>query len=813
MAQMEYRPIGACLRPPRFIVGYRPGQDWIYNARQVIASISRVWAGNGAAVAPLGEAGTMSEVLASIARAYDPDYIAVHVPILADLARDDPDIVSKVVKGRARHGEDRDKVWQDLRTTHVSPERLDALAKQANAYFSPFKGLLPEVRGFSPGDIIWLHRYDDLKQHLTTINDAPDRRTFVLDLSQVDPAIALMVESRIGSVDGADREDRKIIELPVMEEDLPAIVSLAIAGDIRYFSWDLHARYMTVTDNTHASEPDLTVERFLADSPFARSGQSTVKAQTSYPEPPIVCVIGETADDHALALLCDRHFSHAAWVPTHLVADDSSLREVVRIALYSLRIAPGGRHRPVLITSISESMATAESFAASLDDMFGIYAEDGSRISETRSFDHTTPLSLAEERGHCFLADPEAFSLRQRPPISNDADDISLLTPVTLPLPRIVEHLGSDVDWCTDVWMPGHQCPARTAISSDRLQQQVLGGFPEATIRASRAGLTFGSPNMGLVLRGAPPETRLAQPLLRFPSADVIFAELATSSNAHIERSTAGRRSGIAVEMWGSFKAIADDLAGPIRSLLNAFLPPKVANGDYGIGYEIRGAGYVAIEDAATVLGVQEYEARDMIDRLLTLNVLRRGLLLYCARCRTYDFYRIDQVGQTFECHACGHISPLARGQWYEKDHEPHWYYALDQVVRDLLGNHGDVPLLAAAELSQRSGMLWSPELEITDDIGSVEIDICMVLDGRIIIGEAKSNATLRGKKGPEEVAKGLAHAAQLLTADEIVLATSQTRWAKDVVSTVRDAVTKSWTRGPRPLVRELTGVGSSSGN
>ena len=774
-----------------------------------MASISRVWGGNGAVVAPLGESGTMSEVLASITRVYDPDYIAVHVPILADLAHDDPEIVSKVIEG-THHGGDRDVLWQELRSRHVRLERLDALAEQANAYFSPFKSPLPEERTFSPGDILWLHRYGDSKRDLTTIKDASERPTFVLDMSQVDPAIALMVESRIGSVGGGDREGREIIELPVMGEDLPAIINLAITGSVQHFTWDLQARCAAVAGSIHASEADLTVERFLDDSPFARSGKSTIKAQASYPESPIVCVIGETADDHALAVLCDRLFRRAAWIPTHLVSDGAPLREAIRIALYSLKGATGAGRRPVLVTSISEPMAVAESFAASLDDMFGIYAEDGSPISDTRSYEYAAPLSFASERGHCFLADPEAFSLRQRSPVSNDADDMSMLTPVALPLPRAVEHLGSDLSWCTDVWMPDHPSPARTAIPSDRLQQS-SGGFPEAIIRAGRGRLTFASPNMGLVLRGAPPEARLAQPLLRFPSADIIFAEIAAGSNARVERSTAGRRSGIAVEMWGSFKALADDLAGPVRSLLNAFLPPKRANGDYGIGYEVRGTGYVAIEDAATVLGIPEYEVRGTIDRLLTLSVLRRGLLLYCARCRTYDFYRIDQVGQTFECHACGHVSSLTRSQWYEQDTEPHWYYALDQVVRDLLVNNGDVPLLAAADLGQRSAMLWNPELEITDDTGSVEIDICMVVDGRIFIGEAKSNGTLRAEKGPEEVAKGLVHAAQLLTADEIVLATSRTRWTTDVVSRVREAVSGSWTRGPQPMVREITGVGSSA--
>jgi len=455
-------------------------------------------------------------------------------------------------------------------------------------------------------------------------------------------------------------------------------------------------------------------------------------------------------------------------------------------------------------------MAVIESIADNLEDMFRIYTEDGKPIPDPQRYESVTPFSLSGERGRCSLADPEAYSLPQRSPVANDADDISLLTPVAVPLPIAVEHLGTDLDWCIDVLMPGHQIPARTSLPSDGLQHQPPGGFPEAIIRASRDGLTFASPNFGLVMAGAPLEARLAQPLLRFPSADLIFAELAAGANARIERSTAGRRSAIAVEMWGSFRALADDLAGPIRNLLNAFLPPKEANGDYDIGYEIRGYGYVAVEDAAKILGVQRQDVRNIIDRLLTLNALRQGFLLYCARCRAYDFYRIDQVGSTFECHACGHASSLTRGQWYKQDPEPHWYYALDQVVRDLLVNHGDVPILATAGLSQRaSSLLWCPELEITDAAGSVEIDICAVIDGRIVIGEAKSNNTLRGDKGTEEVAKWIAHAAQLLSADEIVLATSEERWARSVVSTVKDAVSKSWTQGPQPEIHEITKVGS----
>jgi hypothetical protein len=753
----------------------------------------------------------MKELLASIARAYDPDYVAVHVPILEDLAHDDPEFMDRILAEHSRGQEDLDGVWQELRTMSVNIEGLDALAEQATSYLSPFKGFAPGTRKFSPSDVVWLHRYGDSQKDLNVVKPAPHQQIFVLDLSRVDPAIALMVESRIGKFDPADREGRNIIELPVMEEDLPGIVNLAIAGTVRPAMWDLHKRYVTASGVTPSSGPELTLDQFLANTPFSSAGQSTIKIRMAFPEAPVVCVIGETADDHALALLCDRLFEHGAWVPTHLIRDSGPLQAAVKMALYSLRNSHASSDRPIIFTSASEPAAVIEPLAAELNDLLQIYGADGAAISDPRKSQYVNYSALAAEHGRSMLADPESFSLRRYLPVAQNVGDISVLAPFDVPSPVAVKQLGTSLNWCIDVFLPRHQTPARTSLTSDRLQH-AIGAFPEANVRSSRDGLTFASANFGFVYTGTPVEARLALPLLRFPSADEIFSDLAAGADAQVQRSSAGRRSSIAAEMWGSFKALSDDLVGPIRELLNAFMPPKGARGDYAIGYEIRGTGYIAIEDAAKVLKVELQDARSVLDRLVDLKVLRQGFLLYCARCRTYDFYRIDQVGATFDCLACGHVSPLTRGQWYAQDPEPHWYYALDQVVHDLLTHHGDVPILAAAKMGHgASSLLWSPELELTDAVGSIEIDICVVINGRIIIGEAKSNASLRGDKSTEEVAKGLARAAQVLSADEIVLATSRERWATGVVQAVKDAVAANWTMGPRPLISELTRVGQAT--
>jgi len=161
----------------------------------------------------------------------------------------------------------------------------------------------------------------------------------------------------------------------------------------------------------------------------------------------------------------------------------------------------------------------------------------------------------------------------------------------------------------------------------------------------------------------------------------------------------------------------------------------------------------------------------------------------------------------------CGYPSRLARGRWYDKEPEPAWNYALDQVVRALLEKHGDIPLLAATRLaSEKRSFLWGPELLIEPrDGNTAELDLCVILDGEVVIGEAKSNSRLKaGGKGTSKAAKDLVRVAQLLSADQIVLATATPAWARGVVAAVEQAIATEWRIGPRPRVVEETGVSTT---
>jgi hypothetical protein len=805
MDEVRYESVGACLRAPRFVVAYRPDSDWVYTARRVIQSLSRVWAGAGAVILPADRAASGIPDLLGLIRSYDPDIIAGHVPLVED---------SGHVDGASEHGNDnsgaRDPaVRRYMLTQTIDVDPWDDIARQADEWCSPFKGIHQDARQFAAHEVVPLARQADSYQYLTVMPPLADQPPLVtLDLTEVDPIAALMIESRTGALDVHDQARLQPVRLRVEDADLGPLVKMAITGQARLAGWDPGPRYQAAVSATTSSEwPALSAEQFVQCTPFARTRQWLTLARTfAAAPPPVVCVIGDTAADHALAVLCDRLFHRAAWIPLS-VWQDQKLASAARLGMYGLGHIPGSPRRPVMVTSISESQDTLRSLISELRSSYGL-----SVAGDLRGDFQVIPAGdLASEPARSLLADPAHFSINRTIPVRRETDACSFLTPLDLPVPEAAGHLPADMQWQVDIVLAGHQVPGRPAISGSALTQIPPGGIPDAIVRAGRNGISFSSANMGFVPAGGPAEGRVAHPMLRFPSAERIFAELAAARGKTVQRSDAGRRAANATELWGSFDAIIADLSGRARRLLDAFLPPPGRkDGDYGSGYAIRGTGYLHFDHAERALGLGRGDTRDTLDRLAGMDVLRRGLLLSCERCRWQAFYPIDQVGKAFTCAACGHASNLASGTWYRGDPEPAWNYSLDQVVRTLLEQHGDIPMLAADRLRHGArDFLWAPELCIQGNSRPIEIDICAIVSGRVIVGEAKCNGRLDSAgRSAQQAADRLIRAAQILTADEIVLATSEPSWVPGALAAVETALTTGWQHGPRPKSTMLVSLG-----
>jgi hypothetical protein len=663
----SYEWMRACLRAPRVVAAYRPASDWVYTARRVIQSLSRVWGGAGAVVFPAEQAVTGNSDLLGLVRVYDPDIIAGHVPLVEDRNHSDGTAAGP---GNGNSGPNDTALRRHVLNQTIEADPWDDVAELADAWCSPFKGVHQDARSFAGYEVVRFARQADSYQYLTVMPQLADQPPLViLDLSEVDPVVALMIESRIGSLDLYDRERLHPVELRAESADLVSLVLMAITGEARLAGWDPGSRYLAPVGAAASSgSAALSGDQLAQRTPFARTRLWLTPIRPSaVPPPPVVCVIGDTAADHALAVLCDRVFHRAGWIPLS-VLHDRELAAAARLGMYGLGHIPGAPQRPVLVTSASESEQDLRSLMLEMQSSLGLSVPGDPR----GNFRVTTPGELASEPARYLLADRAHFAISRRIPIHRETDACSFLAPVDLPMPEAAAHLPADAHWQVDVVLAGHQVPGRTAIPGSALTQVPPGGIPDTVVRAGREGISFSSVNMGFVPAGGPAEGRLAHPMLRFPSAERIFAELAAARGKTVERSDAGRRAANATELWGSFDAIVAHLTGTVRRLLDAFLPPKgKKDGDYGNGYAIRGDGYLHFQHAERALALSQRDTRDTLDRLLGLNVLRRGLLLSCERCRWQAFYPIGQAGQTFRCTACSHHSNLAFGTWYKKDPEP----------------------------------------------------------------------------------------------------------------------------------------------
>jgi len=444
---------------------------------------------------PVDAAGEVPAPLLDLLRVYDPDLVAGHVPVLADVADADATMIEKIVKGHAYAGEAPADTWQRMSTEWVRGEGWASLANQLDAWCSPFKDVDPDSGSFTAGAVHWLDRYQDSDRDITIMPSSSEEQILTLNLSEVDPLIALMVETRIGAIDTRLREQLNVVEIPVIDEDLPNLISLAILGGSRSYGWDVHARYLSALGETAHTVETLTIEEFLTRTPFARTKRWTSRVRTIQ-DPPIVCVVGDSAEDHALAVFCDRLFHHGSWVPRPLFNSDNTAGRTAKVALHQLRHLPGAPRRPVLVTSSSESFEDVKSIVADIASLLG--PPDPSE----REFEAIRVDALVQERGRCILADPEAFTMKRTVPLRVEEGESSLLAPIPLPLPEAAQHVGNELCWYVDVSMRSHLPPARTALSSSSLLQYSPGSFPEAVVRAGRRGLTFASTNMGYIFAG-----------------------------------------------------------------------------------------------------------------------------------------------------------------------------------------------------------------------------------------------------------------------------------------------------------------------
>jgi hypothetical protein len=179
----------------------------------------------------------------------------------------------------------------------------------------------------------------------------------------------------------------------------------------------------------------------------------------------------------------------------------------------------------------------------------------------------------------------------------------------------------------------------------------------------------------------------------------------------------------------------------------------------------------------ARQLGTVEL-AVDITDQYVGKEIFYRGFVLKCGHCADVAWFPVDEITNYFTCKRCGKKQQYRKENW-KYPNEPAWFYKLDEIVYQALRHNSGAPILTLAALKRgaKESFLFCPELRITPQHESkhfMELDICCITDGKLCIGEAKSNGIIEST----DVSR-YADIASKLAATRVVFSTTASSWNK----------------------------------
>jgi hypothetical protein len=303
-------------------------------------------------------------------------------------------------------------------------------------------------------------------------------------------------------------------------------------------------------------------------------------------------------------------------------------------------------------------------------------------------------------------------------------------------------------------------------------------------------------------------EQMMYRPRLRLPDATEIFKKLLEAGGLRGVVSQAGRYTQGVLDLWGGLAGFASDLKDTQRlALLEAYRKTSRSGQDPGVYLDGLRRRFLSVWDARRATGMTTEAVRELLDEYLQRGILTRGFCLKCPRCNFAGWYPADEMGQRFVCVRCRADSWVTQATWRKPRGEPLWFYQLDEIAYQALDHDVRAPVLALDKLrGEFRGFLFGPEMDVFDDAGRVaEVDLWIIADAAIIIGEAKTTNRLAEAEQEEiRTIRRLARVAKAITAHELVLATTHARWGERTARLVDEALA-----GVSFQLRLLPGLGT----
>lgn len=766
-AEVGFVSAALCLRPPRVAILVADDDHWRDWAMSALAAASDYWGGAGFILVPYSlSTGRPSASFSEIVRAYDPDHVVTLELSIATWEDWYPGTIS--MSGEA-YEVDRGALMETSRHLTFEGEAARTARSEVASWCSPMRVTLSAKKNERPREVlkkIGRHNPSDSYRRVLAPAPLPSPGARLAAAASWRSDIGLLAALRVGI---ASSEPQERPEPPLDGLSWLAQSTGDAPESLRWSNYDF---------------PPASSEGL---EPWFLGEQKLTQVSRAHLQDGAAIVIGDSAEDFALALAYDRIIGRGVWLTSALVDDPQTFERNVRPSIWPMisNLEQGGSH--LVVTSATATPEYVAEIARRVQVReFGIGATEPEIESET-----VQVRAANLEGGYLDYVVEEHIGVSMSLPVSKLPDgSMNALAGMETPVPvgllfpkesSLVPYWYVDVTLYPDAIPRGRDMPAKALT----LQE---GSFPEVNLRASRAGVTFDPYSMGFVPAGALLPSRIGRPRLRALSMTAWVEGMAEVEGLGVRLSSAGRQAELVRSRLGTRQELLDLIASTHLPMLRAFVrhdrAPQPSERDPNM--VVLGVDpYLSFAAIDSLLGGTRETTMNLIDSLVAARLLRRGLILDCAECGRPSFVDADRLGQNFECPQCANMNALVSDRWKRESAEPRWFYDLYTTFRELLGANGDVVLLAAARL-QRSSRDYTdtPELEFYDLASGkavAEVDVIASVDGEVVIVEAKSNGAFESRKRGTQSQK-LLSVAKIIRADRILLATTRDRWnATDV--------------------------------
>lgn len=774
-----YRRLHVVLRPTRIATAI-PGDGWQTSATRMIENYSRKWGGVGDIMFPVDTDLQVAPIWIKILRAFDADRMATYQSTHRGRHMANPEAFEEWIAREAKKladdtNESVEQMRQQLFADHIYRHPIstwrpaESLQSLINHWMGPFAFRDHLFRDVFQADASTRH-----PEGCTDISDLTlePGELCVVRVEGLPDDVQLLIDARLGAVAPSYRDHLgergwAITTVDAGPESLVALLEIAWLGR-PYGNWAIQAA-MASAEGEDYEPPAISRQDLPERAPFevGKVGCGVYNQFTArWEDRPIYVIYGDSGDDFCLAMALERGWDAGIWLPPSLVGGEDADLTIRTLADVLHRTTRGpGVDRRIMLTSATQNEEELEALRQRLvDSIWGDELADLIGVIDLSEITLPTPRQILDS---AFLSEA-----RYEPFVSeNMAAELA---------PPLVPSAARSLDpyhcrWQVEVSVVGHSVPSRTDLA-----ETVLQGDPWTTARAGKSGLVFPSHRMGFIPAGATLEQVLERPRPRIPDAAEIFETLLARRQLVPTLSDKGKFAAAMIGRWGGLEAALGSLGDdPVYAILHAYAEPEMSSLP---GISLGGRRFMTIYNMSQLTGLEERDLVSRVDDLVERQVLRRGYALKCGRCDFAAWYGLGELDQVFVCGRCAQRQVVAGPTWREPAEQPNVYFDLDEVVYQTLTHDGAVTLLALGAIKQETqDFLYTPEMEIVEqgeDKPYCEVDIWSVVNGDVIVGEAK-----RGNRLQDAQAQKLARIAEAVSADVVVLATAASQWRESAVN------------------------------